>query len=364
MNVHFDDFVVRHAKTNVVQAVDYYPFGMEATSYTRTAADPTEYLYNGGVEKNPHSGYYETFYRQYDASIGRFMAVDPPTNFTSVTPYNYAFNDPVFWNDPLGDDPTADCYICNVRPGVGGVEGMAQQLRDMNDGRRGRIRAILAEHRRFFEMQREAEAMTDENGNVDPSGLDIYVDQYGSSFDPFASIFVNNDVGLVSALEILAYDGSNQNPLWRKAAWSAITDGQASGGDDVGSPDCPTCGDNYPVPEFWSFLGVSQEEWNNLIENHLFTRKSLTSDYPLLAWLSYDTPFGYVGLGTAHLIGLVDGNYKPDNSDRFYEPNIFIRDQNLVDILRDSTENGASKGTILKLNRRNSTVIFPKATPN
>ena len=106
VDVHFDDFEVRHAKTNVVQAVDYYPFGLIATSYTRTAADPTKYLYNGGVEKNPHSGYYETFYRQYDASIGRFMGVDiAAAQFTSQTPYQYAFNDPVTFNDPLGDMP-------------------------------------------------------------------------------------------------------------------------------------------------------------------------------------------------------------------------------------------------------------------
>jgi len=88
------------------KCVDYYPFGMEAVSYTRTAADPTEYLYNGGVEKNDLTGYYETFYRSYDPSIGRFHQVDVmAAAFTSQTPYNYAFNDPVRLNDPLGDYP-------------------------------------------------------------------------------------------------------------------------------------------------------------------------------------------------------------------------------------------------------------------
>ncbi|MEQ9465805.1 MAG: hypothetical protein RLN88_00250 [Ekhidna sp.] len=42
VNIHFDDFEVRHAKTNVVQAIDYYPFGLEAMTYTRTAADPSK----------------------------------------------------------------------------------------------------------------------------------------------------------------------------------------------------------------------------------------------------------------------------------------------------------------------------------
>jgi len=82
---------------------------MEALSYTRTAADPTEYLYNGGVEKNDLTGYYETFYRSYDPSIGRFHQIDiAATKFSSLSPYQFAFNDPVHWNDPLGDDPTDD----------------------------------------------------------------------------------------------------------------------------------------------------------------------------------------------------------------------------------------------------------------
>lgn len=108
--VYFDDFTVRHAKTNVVQAIDYYPFGMEAMTYTRTAADPTKYLYNAGAEKNDLTGYYETFYRNYDANIGRFTGVDiAAAKYSAVSPYNYAFNNPVLLNDPLGDDPENGC---------------------------------------------------------------------------------------------------------------------------------------------------------------------------------------------------------------------------------------------------------------
>jgi RHS repeat-associated protein len=91
--------------------IDYYPFGLTAKSYTRSAADPTKYLYNGGVEQNDYTSYYETFYRNYDASIGRFMGVDiKAASFSSQTPYQYAFNDPVSLNDPLGDAPMGDLY--------------------------------------------------------------------------------------------------------------------------------------------------------------------------------------------------------------------------------------------------------------
>lgn len=113
VNIHFDDFTVKHAKTNVVQAVDYYPFGAVASSYTRTAADPTKYLYNAGAELNDLTGYYETFFRNYDATIGRFNGVDIAVGkYKSQTPYNYAFNDPVLLNDPNGDD-VYGCAVCS-----------------------------------------------------------------------------------------------------------------------------------------------------------------------------------------------------------------------------------------------------------
>jgi hypothetical protein len=51
---------------------------------------------------------YEMFYRGYDPSIGRMSGVDVMADsYSSLTPYNYSFNDPVYWNDPNGDCP--DC---------------------------------------------------------------------------------------------------------------------------------------------------------------------------------------------------------------------------------------------------------------
>ncbi|UII31975.1 hypothetical protein LVD17_27180 [Fulvivirga ulvae] len=53
---------------------------------------------------NQETRNYETFHRQYDAAIGRFTAVDiMASSFSNQTPYQYANNDPVYFNDPLGD---------------------------------------------------------------------------------------------------------------------------------------------------------------------------------------------------------------------------------------------------------------------
>jgi RHS repeat-associated protein len=106
--VHFDDFKVTHTKTNVIQYNEYYPFGLQtANSWTRENAS-NNFLYNGGSELNSHSGWYETFFRGYDAALGRFLQVDPLAHVSArYSPYTYAFNDPVLFNDPNGDYPPA-----------------------------------------------------------------------------------------------------------------------------------------------------------------------------------------------------------------------------------------------------------------
>jgi RHS repeat-associated protein len=101
--VYFDDFKVTHTKTNIVQYNEYYPFGMQtSTSWTREDSK-NDHLYNAGSELNKRSGWYETFFRGYDAALGRFMQVDPLALLDhSTSPFVYAGNSPVFFNDPTG----------------------------------------------------------------------------------------------------------------------------------------------------------------------------------------------------------------------------------------------------------------------
>jgi len=52
---------------------------------------------------NTASGWYETFFRGYDAALARFVQVDPQAAQThSMSPYQYGNNNPVLLNDPLG----------------------------------------------------------------------------------------------------------------------------------------------------------------------------------------------------------------------------------------------------------------------
>ena len=110
--VFFDDLKVTHHQSTVVQSNNYYPFGLQHnTSWTRSTERKNNRLYNAGSELNEQTKNYETFYRDYDPALGRFNQIDPlASKYSSLTPYNFGFNDPVFWNDPSGADPWDDFW--------------------------------------------------------------------------------------------------------------------------------------------------------------------------------------------------------------------------------------------------------------
>lgn len=93
----------------LVQENSYYAFGLVMPgSGVATPANPNKNLYNGGSEWQNDYGdlpdLMQTFYRQYDAALGRWTGVDPKADsFQSLSVYNYAGNNPVMFNDPLGD---------------------------------------------------------------------------------------------------------------------------------------------------------------------------------------------------------------------------------------------------------------------
>jgi RHS repeat-associated protein len=97
VEVYFDDVTVTHTPGNVIQASEYYPYGVQAaTSWTRENNLGNNFLYNGGTELNKTTQVYDLYYRNYDPVLGRFGQVDPmASQFASLTPYNYGNNDPV-----------------------------------------------------------------------------------------------------------------------------------------------------------------------------------------------------------------------------------------------------------------------------
>jgi len=67
-----------------------------------------QFLYDQGTGLTSHTGYYDLFFRNYDPTLARFLQVDPlASSYHNQTPYQYANNDPVYWNDPLGNEPAS-----------------------------------------------------------------------------------------------------------------------------------------------------------------------------------------------------------------------------------------------------------------
>lgn len=97
-----------NGQVEVVNAFDYYPYGMLASVYTT----PNKYRYgyigwerDDDMEKGDGNEY-ATEYRQYDARTGRFANVDPLVMAVPAhSPYAYGLGNPIRFLDENGDWP-------------------------------------------------------------------------------------------------------------------------------------------------------------------------------------------------------------------------------------------------------------------
>lgn len=95
---------------------NYYPFGLQHKGYNGNIVSHHPYGFNGKEENDELDLEWLDFgARNYDAALGRWTNLDPlAEKMRRHSPYNYAFDNPVFFIDPDGMAPqasqTADVY--------------------------------------------------------------------------------------------------------------------------------------------------------------------------------------------------------------------------------------------------------------
>src|SRR5690606_24414383 len=103
LEVFFDDFTVEHVHSAIVQADDYYPFGMTFNEYRREDGMMNKYKFNG-KEEQEETNWLDYGRRMYQPEIGRFFVQDRfAEKYFPMSPYQYAANNPILYIDMNGD---------------------------------------------------------------------------------------------------------------------------------------------------------------------------------------------------------------------------------------------------------------------
>jgi RHS repeat-associated protein len=104
--VHFDDFRVYHAKTNVVSATNYYAYGATFGEFVRTASVSQPFKYQSKEwQTDLGLNLIDNEWRQYDPFTVRTTTHDPHSeNYYSYSGYSWVGGNPIMIIDPDGRD--------------------------------------------------------------------------------------------------------------------------------------------------------------------------------------------------------------------------------------------------------------------
>jgi len=111
--------------TEIIEEVHYYPFGLKLEDMNSDISSTrnnvaTTFKYNGKeISEELGITWYDFGARNYDPAIGRWMNSDPlAEQMRRHSPYNYAFDNPIFFIDPDGRAPRATNPIRKIIRGL------------------------------------------------------------------------------------------------------------------------------------------------------------------------------------------------------------------------------------------------------
>lgn len=97
--------------------LNYFPFGMTMPGRSYSS-DAYNHGYQGSLKDNEIVGndnHYTTYYRELDPRLGRWWSIDPKSeNMPWQSPYCSMDNNPILYNDPLGDWVKGAGFFRNV----------------------------------------------------------------------------------------------------------------------------------------------------------------------------------------------------------------------------------------------------------
>ncbi|WP_430898173.1 MULTISPECIES: DUF6443 domain-containing protein [unclassified Paraflavitalea] len=155
INVFFDNLQIIHSRGPIVEETHYYPFGLimagasaktiNAAGYDLSCGCGNKRGFNGNEKQENEfidgSGLnvYDFNARTYDQQIGRFIQIDPipeEGDQESLSPYHFAGNNPVLYNDPDGKCPWCLVYVVKFLVGAA-VEYGSQVYDNYKEGKTG-----------------------------------------------------------------------------------------------------------------------------------------------------------------------------------------------------------------------------------
>ena len=109
---YIDYVSVTTGELEIIEENNYYPFGLKHKGYNTNITSTNIALKRkfGGKEYQDELGldWYDITARNYEPALGRWMNIDPlAEQMRRHSPYNYAFNNPIFFIDPDGLAPEA-----------------------------------------------------------------------------------------------------------------------------------------------------------------------------------------------------------------------------------------------------------------